>query len=121
MLIAQNNMKQRNSYLIYLCFLLSPVTHAQPVQPMPAYVLTTNESTTSTSLYIEDSNQVMVFRENKCWWFHTDGSIIRGPVSITKDAADIRIGEGIKKIGFCCSKNFNRRKTETNQPGRAAG
>lgn len=86
-----NKMNQPHSYLLYVFFFLTAVTQAQLVQPMPGYVLTTNQSATSTSLYIADSNQVMVLRQNKCWWYHTDGSIIRGPINISKDAADIRV------------------------------
>jgi WD40 repeat protein len=96
-------MKQRHLQLLLLLIHFSALSQAQLVIPMPAVVLSTNESTVGTSLYVPDSNLVMVFKQNKCWWFHTDGSLLRGPVEIRKDGADIRdprISSSGKMIAF---------------------
>ncbi|MBC7534506.1 MAG: WD40 repeat domain-containing protein, partial [Ferruginibacter sp.] len=83
-------MKQRPSTLLFIALLFTICIQAQVIVPMPAFVLSKDDAAVCTSLYVPDSNHIMVFRQNKCWWFTLQGKLLRGPVVINSDGEDIR-------------------------------
>ncbi|MEO7922552.1 MAG: caspase family protein [Chitinophagaceae bacterium] len=70
---------------------------------MPASVFSKNGDATRTTLYVADSNQLMVFSQNKCWVYTTGGELIRGPLVIRDDGNELfypRISNSGKMIAF---------------------
>lgn len=96
-------MKPNKLLLFFIFVLIAFAGKAQQLQSMPAYVFNKQETSISSSLYVPDSNMIMRFVGNKCYWYTPAGKLLRGPVVIREDGGDVkfaRISASGKMIAF---------------------
>ncbi len=96
-------MEARQIYPVLISILLAVNLQAQPIQPLPRSVFTREESMIRTTLYVPDSNQLLVFHQNKCWLTDREGKILRGPFILQDDGTDAwypRISASGKTVVF---------------------
>lgn len=76
---------------------------AQKINWQPGWIVSTDEQSTAVTLYAKEQGRLLHFRENKLYYFSTDGKQAGEPIIIRKDNGDLqfpRISPSGKNISF---------------------